>query len=256
MSSASPAQSGQQQAATSGTRDPPRGIRKKFAYSASSTELVEDGYMSFKDAQTVLYATIAAWGVSDTKDSTIEPFISKIAHALRKGTSAERDYENVKFQHVGMWCSLGVLRLEAGRFDRSENPIRVWARSYNTGEIAARIYDMLADPQNTSLRQEAALDYSCTLDIVEVSFDIADALVKFDGVELSQVQRFVVKANTTKKVRTSRSVFIGGSEGGSMQDAAASVASVEMGSTQPVSQLQPSIAAGSSRGRAGFAPLR
>lgn len=231
------------------------GGRRRFRYDATETVLVTDGYMSPKDAQDVLVDCLSEWGITGHSDADIDPFLSRIAHALRQGTSAERDFSKVYFEHKNNRCGFEVLKLAASKKDNSENPVRVWARSYGSGEMAVRTYDMLRDPENVQLREESALDYGCAMDVVHVSFDYADALPKFEDMKLSQIERYVIKQNTVNKVRTSRSAHIGGRDGGTVQDSASHAASVE--SAAPLqSGTSAGITSSGVKGRANFAAMR
>jgi len=236
------------------TRAPVRGGRKIHKHNANTATVTQDGEISERDAQRALTDAMEEWGVQGNSDSVLDPVLGNIAQCLRKGTSAERDFSKVSFTIGNTTMYLDVLLNEVKKYNNTENPMRIWVRSYNGGEIALRIHDMLKDPENVALRQVAATDYECSMDVVHLAFDTADVLPGIEDLHLSQLERMVIKANVARKAKSSRSAFNGGSEGGSAQNAAAHTAAV---AAAPA--IAPTIASSSeagSRARANFAAVR
>jgi len=247
-----------ERAGASGGAGRPGGLRRKFKHDTNTSVVVTDGYMSLDDAETVFIDSIKIWGFPSSSESTRADILGPLSEVLRQGTSGERKYDKVSFVHDGKVCSLDVLRSEAAKRDSSENPVRVWARSYKNGEIAVRIYDMLADPNNAQFREEAVLDYGATLDMAHLCFDIAEAAIKYPGMMFSQVERIFVKMSTASKVRESRSMFVASNDGGSAQQVSANLSSGKGAPGPAVSNTTSNapVRAGGYEQRANFAAMR
>lgn len=230
--------------------------RRRFVYSAKTINVVTDGYMSVAHADRVLIETMAMWDLGGTNEEDREEITSLIAHALRQGTSGERDYTKVFVTFAEVPYCLDALKTVAMRYDNSDNPVRVWARSYKSGELAVRVFDMLNDPLNVELRNEATLDYGASMDYAALCFDFADALPRYPGFTLTQAQKVFIKAATVSKVKESRGMFSGSSDGGS-------VATMSGNAIRARTNPAPAAAGGANvsqngtyEQRAGFAAMR
>lgn len=164
---------------------------RKFVRRAKN-DVVYHGKMSLAAADRVFRGACAEWDVGDMNVDSRDSLLGDIAEALLRSTSMETDMANVTFTSGDDEYELDVLVRHAMQATNQPNPLRVWIRSFKNGEVAARMSDMLADPANSAIRQQAAMDYGATPSDAYLCFDMADALVGYRVLtqsELSKINR-------------------------------------------------------------------
>lgn len=159
---------------------------RKFVRRAGNN-VTYHGHMPPAAADRVFRAACAEWDVGDMDAEAREDLLGCIAEACLRSTSTETDTTNVVFSYGDDDLELDVLVKQATVKTTQPNPLRVWIRSYHNGEIAARISDLLADPENLALRQRAAADYGASMSDAYLCFDTADALIGFRPVSHSEI---------------------------------------------------------------------
>jgi hypothetical protein len=151
-----------------------------FGKRKMKAKVTPHGHASEDTCNEVMKAIRGAYGLSGSTKESRDEFLWTLAEVFVYGTSPEIDWKVVTFESAGVTYNCEHIAAICAARISAPNPVRVWVRDYDRGEIPIRIHALLNSPENVGVRQVMASHYGTTADNARFCFDTSSALLDSD----------------------------------------------------------------------------
>jgi len=148
-----------------------------------SRDVVRRGEITEEEAKVVFQEVTSRWGFAESDEATRKELLNQLTLALVQSTSKAEENLATRFRVSGKYYELRVIAdVMAQYVAEQDSYLRIFARSFEGGYFATRMYLTVRDAANLELRMELAARSDGPPEHAHYMIDVLDAVIRHSGI--------------------------------------------------------------------------